>query len=89
MARRWLKPFLEEGARVAVNGRNSETAQLFRSEFEGKAARADVTDITDYEGMEAVAQSVVEEWGRIDILINNAGIAGPLGQGGEDKKGGF
>ena len=70
--------FLKEGARVAVNGRNSETAQGFRSEFEEKEARAYVTDITDYEGMESVAQSVVEEWGRIDILINNAGIAGPL-----------
>ena len=72
------KAFLEEGARVAVNGRGKEAVELFRTEFEGKRARAFASDITDYEGMEAVAHSVTDEWGRIDILINNAGIVGPM-----------
>jgi NAD(P)-dependent dehydrogenase (short-subunit alcohol dehydrogenase family) len=80
------KAFLEEGARVAVNGRNSEAAAQFRTEFDGNAARAFVSDIADYDGMEAVAQSVVDEWGRVDILINNAGIVGSVAWAEKVKK---
>jgi NAD(P)-dependent dehydrogenase (short-subunit alcohol dehydrogenase family) len=72
------KAFLEEGARVAVNGRGNDAVERFRTEFDGKPAKAFVSDITDYDGLEAVARSVADEWGRIDILINNAGIVGPI-----------
>jgi NAD(P)-dependent dehydrogenase (short-subunit alcohol dehydrogenase family) len=72
------KAFLEEGARVAVNGRSVEAAEQFREEFKDRPARAFACDITDYSSLEAVAGSVVAEWGRIDILINNAGITGPM-----------
>jgi 3-oxoacyl-[acyl-carrier protein] reductase len=80
------KAFIDEGARVAVNGRNSEAVQEFRAEFGGKAARAYVTDVTDYDGMEAVAQSIADEWGKIDILVNNAGITGPISTAEKIKK---
>jgi NAD(P)-dependent dehydrogenase (short-subunit alcohol dehydrogenase family) len=80
------KAFLDEGARVAVNGRNSEAVEQFRTEFGGRTARAFVSDITDYDGMEAVAQSVADEWGRIDILINNAGIVGSVAWAEKVKK---
>ena len=43
------KAFLEEGARVAVNGRNSEAVERFREEFKTKPARAFACDITDYD----------------------------------------
>ena len=72
------KAFLEEGARVAVNGRSGEAVEQFREEFKDRPARAFACDITDYSGLEAVAGSVVAEWGRIDILVNNAGITGPM-----------
>ena len=72
------KAFLEEGARVAVNGRSGEAVEQFREEFKDRPARAFACDITDYSGLEAVAGSVVTEWGRIDILVNNAGITGPM-----------
>lgn len=80
------RAFLDEGARVAVNGRNGEAAAQFRTDFEGREALAYVADIADYEGMEAVAQSVVDEWGRVDILINNAGIVGPMARAEKIKK---
>ena len=70
--------FLEEGARVAVNGRKTEAVERFRSEHAQGAARAFAADICDYAAMEAVAESVAQEWGGIDILINNAGIVNPL-----------
>ena len=67
------RAFLEEGARVAVNGRNSEAAQAFRTDFDGKEARAYVADITDYEAMKAVAQNVVCEWGRVAYRPDHKG----------------
>jgi len=72
------KAFLDEGASVAVNGRNKEAVAKFEEEFQGKSVLAFNTDITDYEAMEGVASRVVEAWGKIDILINNAGIVNPL-----------
>jgi NAD(P)-dependent dehydrogenase (short-subunit alcohol dehydrogenase family) len=72
------KAFLDGGASVAVNGRNKEAVAKFEEEFQGKAVLAFNTDITDYEGMEGVASKVTETWGKIDILINNAGIVNPL-----------
>ncbi len=72
------RAFLEEGALVGVNGRNAEAVSRFEEELGGKEAKAFVADITDFQRMEAVARSVLEEWGRVDILINNAGIVNPL-----------
>ncbi|MGD0230089.1 MAG: SDR family NAD(P)-dependent oxidoreductase [Syntrophorhabdales bacterium] len=72
------RAFLEEGARIVVNGRNSAAVAQFEEEFKGRAARAFEADITDYEGMERVARKVVEEWGGVDVLVNNAGIVNPL-----------
>jgi 3-oxoacyl-[acyl-carrier protein] reductase len=34
-------------------------------------------DVTTYESVEKATQQVLEQFGKIDILINNAGIAGP------------
>ncbi len=72
------KAFLEEGARVAVNGRSAEAVERFKEEFRDGEARAFASDITDYASLEAVAKDVVAEWGRVDILVNNAGITGPI-----------
>jgi NAD(P)-dependent dehydrogenase (short-subunit alcohol dehydrogenase family) len=69
--------FLAEGATVAVNGRSSEAAAKFTEEFRDKSARAYVADVTDYDVMEDVANQVQDEWGKIDILINSAGIVNP------------
>ena len=70
--------FLDSGARVAIWDPDSElsgkTAGELSVQGEIKAYAVDETD-TDAVG-EAVAQ-VATDFGSIDILINNAGIAGP------------
>jgi NAD(P)-dependent dehydrogenase (short-subunit alcohol dehydrogenase family) len=68
------KAFLDEGASVAVNGRNAEAVKKFEEEFAGKNAAAFTADVTDYGQMETVVAKVAERWGKIDILINNAGV---------------
>src|SRR6476659_6081818 len=43
----------------------------------GGEAVADASDISTSEGGEAVIQRALDEWGRIDIVENNAGIGRP------------
>jgi len=83
------KAFLDEGASVAVNGRNGEAVTKFEEEFQGKPVLAFNTDITQYGKMEGVASKIVESWGKVDILINNAGIVNPLAPSEKMKKDDF
>jgi 3-oxoacyl-[acyl-carrier protein] reductase len=68
----------EHGADVVVNYRSSEgeahaVCDHIEDECDGRAlpAQADVADMDD---VEAMAEAVREEWGSIDVLVNNAGI---------------
>ncbi|MCX5813011.1 MAG: SDR family oxidoreductase [Proteobacteria bacterium] len=72
------KAFLEEGALVGVNGRNKESIAKFEEEFNDKQTMVFNADITNYDEMEGVVEKVFETWGRIDVLINNAGVINPL-----------
>ena len=78
LGREMAKAFLAEGASVAVNARNHETVVKFEAEFAGQPVLAFNNDITNCEEMEKTAARIVEKWGKIDILINNAGIVNPL-----------
>ena len=73
------------GARVVVNdlggardgtGQSSEAAQAVVQEIidAGGEAIANGANVTQPEEVEAMVASAVERWGRVDILINNAGI---------------
>src|SRR5512140_3555479 len=41
-------------------------------------ARAYRVDVTDYAAVEAATAAVVRDFGRIDVLVNNAGANGPI-----------
>ena len=70
--------FAREGARVVVadidEAAAKRTAETIRAE--GGLAVSRVVDVTDEAQTQALAQSILEEFGRIDVLFNNAGIAG-------------
>lgn len=63
------KRFLEEGATVVVADINidsvDETDTLFAKQL----------DVTSEEGWEKITKEVHEQFGKIDILINNAGVS--------------
>ena len=67
--------FDEEGARVAVLDIRSDAAELTAGllEHESLPLRADVTDSAQ---VNRAFEAVLERFGRIDVLVNNAGIAG-------------
>jgi NAD(P)-dependent dehydrogenase (short-subunit alcohol dehydrogenase family) len=70
--------FAAEGGRVAVADIDpaaaAETVRLIAEV--GGDARAFTVDVTDPDGCAALATAVMAVWGRIDVLFNNAGIAG-------------
>ncbi|OPY89797.1 MAG: Gluconate 5-dehydrogenase [Syntrophus sp. PtaU1.Bin208] len=70
--------FLAEGAAVAVNGRNPEATAKFAEEFKGRKVLVFNNDIANFEEMEQTATEVVDSWGKVDILVNNASIVNPL-----------
>ena len=77
IGRQIAKTLAEQGAAVIVNYCGSEQAanetveQITASGGTAKAYQADVSDYTQAADM---MNDVVKEYGRIDILINNAGI---------------
>lgn len=63
------------GARVAVLGRNVEktSAVVAKIQAEGGEAIGILADVLDREQLETARKTVLDRWGRIDILINGAG----------------
>lgn len=64
------------GATVAIAARRKDKLDEVVSDIkaQGRAAAAYVLDVTDKVQVEAVVAAVVEEFGRLDVLINNAGL---------------
>jgi NAD(P)-dependent dehydrogenase (short-subunit alcohol dehydrogenase family) len=68
----------EDGADIAVNYRREEAeaaATVAAIEALGRRAKAYQASIDDYEQDRAMVDAIVADFGRIDILIHNAGIA--------------
>ena len=67
-----------EGLRVAIADLDGETArrQADALQTDGADALAVPVDVTDPASVEAMVRTVLERWGRLDVLVNNAGIAG-------------
>src|SRR5690348_8106148 len=60
------------GARVAVNYHRSEKEALAVFRQIGNAAMVVRADVSKPDEVEEMTRSVIERWGRIDILVNNA-----------------
>ena len=66
-----------EGARVASVSRSEANAQRTADEINAArpdAAKAYAVDVADHAAVQATAARILEDFGRVDILINNAGV---------------
>jgi NAD(P)-dependent dehydrogenase (short-subunit alcohol dehydrogenase family) len=64
--------FAEAGAAVLATGRNEQAlAELSAAHASIETIRC---DLTDEDAPEAIVRTAVDRWGRLDVLVNNAGI---------------
>ena len=76
-----LRSFLAEGARVANVNRSIEEGQLLQSEYatEGKDCFFIQADLIDTTACQKAVQLTLDHFGRIDVVVNNAGINDSVG----------
>ena len=69
-----------EGARVCLVDREAQRAQATRAQIEalGGAAFITVGDVTVREDCARFVEETVQRYGRLDILVNNVGVATPV-----------
>src|SRR5215831_18462563 len=63
--------FVREGARVVICGRKAETLEQVAREI-GPPVRPIVCHVGRAEQIQAMVDAVMREFGRIDVLVNNA-----------------
>ncbi len=81
------KRFAEEGANIIIMGRRKEPLEKTKLILEeimkdvGSKARVRVfagVDVSDEDGIKSMFDSISQEFGGIDLLVNNAGVSGPV-----------
>ena len=70
--------FINEGAKVIISGRSQEKGETLSNELGGNSKYI-LSDVTKEEDIENSIKETLEEFGKLDILFNNAG--GPVGAG--------
>lgn len=74
-----VRAFLAEGAKVALWGSRRETVDAALATLRAEAGDAPVMgmapDLTDAAAVASTLDEVVAEWGRLDVMVNNAGIS--------------
>lgn len=84
MGRATVLRFLEEGAAVVFADLNASTAEetlaLAGDAGHEKYVRFIRTDVADEAQVEAMIALAVSEFGRLDVLFNNAGVGGAFGE---------
>lgn len=75
-----VRAFAQQGYAVAINHsgvrsaeRAEELAREIAAEF-GVDAAAIGADVADFEAVKEMVEEIRAQWGRIDVLVNNAGI---------------
>ena len=71
----------ERGYTVVLGSRDEERGREAAEKLGGDV-HARQLDVTDAESVDRLASSIEEEFGRLDVLVNNAGISNDDGQSG-------
>lgn len=71
------RKFAKGGYQVVLSGRNAARLEALRQDIEAEGAKVKTLqfDVRDTEAAQQAVDSLKGEWGQIDVLINNAGLA--------------
>jgi NAD(P)-dependent dehydrogenase (short-subunit alcohol dehydrogenase family) len=77
----FARALADGGAQVVLAARRGDRLRTLAKEIEaeGGVAMAVVCDVADPEQVEELVERTCDEFGRVDVLINNAGIAADAG----------
>lgn len=67
--------FLQAGAKVAVCGRKKDALQALQQELSSPALYTHIADVSVEADCKSFIEQTIDRFGKIDILINNAGIS--------------
>lgn len=70
-----VKRLLDEGVKVMMVARNESRLNTLKNEFESLGGKVKIfaADVAGKGVAEKVVEQTIKDWGKIDILINNAG----------------
>jgi len=82
IGRATVREFAGRGARVVLASRNREKLEAIAAEIAGETLVVSV-DVTDRMSVAAMVRRTVEEFGSLDVLVNNAGVGlfAPIAEG--------
>jgi len=74
------KAFAAEGAHVILAARRAGSLEDVDDEIRALGGTATLVklDLTDGEKVDALGPTIYERWGKLDVLVGNAGILGPI-----------
>lgn len=69
--------FAKQGGKIVIADLHEEGIQETVAEIEAVGAEAlgIVVDVTDKRSIDAMVEQIMAKWGRIDVLVNNAGVS--------------
>ena len=73
-----VRNFVQEGARCVIADLQIDLAEALAAEL-GDAAVAVATDVAKEDGVAGAVEKAVSQFGRLDVMFNNAGILGAVG----------
>ena len=72
--------YAAEGAHVIAVGRQTSALESLDDEIKAAGGSATLVDLdlTDFDGIDRLGGAINERWGKLDILVGNAAILGPV-----------
>ena len=80
IGRALAEAFAAAGSSVVINDRNETMLNLALNKLKGKYSNVAAinADVSQYEGAKKLIEQSIQKFGKIDVLINNAAVAGPV-----------
>lgn len=82
-----VKELAKQHAKLVIGARRLERLNELKTEFPDETIVTQKLDVTNYSDMESLVETAMKQFGRIDVLYNNAGImpVNPLVKGAREE----